>query len=177
MITKVDCFIGIDPGANGGISVIIPGLSARAQKMPKTTEELRDMLQYYADSLHPFVVLEKLSIRSNDMTDNPGKVYRIQKMIANFTQIKTMLEALEIPFVMAHPMTWQSRLGIRIQGEAKQERKKRYKEIAAETYPQVRKVTLWNADAILLAHFGRKMLSEQPNWVLGNLPEKMIAKL
>lgn len=168
---KIDCILGIDPGAQGGIAVYIPGQHAKTVKMPKDVRDLRDFFQYYADNYRPMAFLEKLSVRPDDVKDNPGKIYRIQQMLANFEHLKVLLESAGIPYVLVHPISWQTKLKLRIKGqhEEKAERKRRYKEVAEKNYPEV-KVTLWNADALLIMHFGRWAIVNDESWVLANLP-------
>lgn len=180
---KINCVIGIDPGANGGIVVYTPGDIPKVAKMPKDVTDLRDFLKYYADTYHPIVFLEKLSVRPDDVMVQGdraamGKLYRIQRLMANFEHLKALVEIAGIPFVLCHPMTWQTKLKLRIKGqhEEKAERKKRYKDAAAKLYPGV-DVTLWNSDALLLMHFGRWALVNDVKWVKANLPERECQKL
>lgn len=183
---KINCVIGIDPGANGGIAIYIPGQYRglyEAKKMPKDVADFRDLMKYFAENYSPIVFLEKLSVRPDDVTEqdgkaNLGKLYRIQKMMANYEQLKAILEAVGIPYVMVHPASWQTKLKLRIKGEhlEKDERKHRYQKIAAEWYPGI-KVTLWNADALLIMHFGRWALVNDVNWIKANLPEREHQKL
>lgn len=180
---KINVVVGVDPGFGGGIAVFIPGQNVKVVKMPKDTSDLLDFFQYYADTYHPIVFLEKLSVRRDDvMSDetgaNMGKLYRIQKMMANFEHLKAIIETTGIPYVMVHPLTWQTKLKLRVRGEheEKADRKRRYQEHAAQLYPGV-KVTLWNADALLIMHFGRWALVNETNWVKANLPEREHAKL
>ena len=176
--------IGVDPGANGGIAAWDKDTGlARVAKMPKDITELQPLLEYYRDNVqgNPIVFLEKLSIRPDDITvqggaANMGKLYRIQKMIAGYEQLKATIEVMGIPFVMVHPMTWQSKLDIRIKGEEKPIRKKRYAKLAARWYPNIR-VTLWNCDALLIMRFGVWAMSNDTNWVKSNLPQKEHTKL
>lgn len=65
-------------------------------------------------------------MRPDDVTPgadgvNMGKLYRIQKMMANFEQLKAIIAVCDIPFVMVHPMKWQNELKLR----AKTTRKKK----------------------------------------------------
>lgn len=173
---KIDTVIGIDPGANGSIAVWSAGYNTKVIKMPKDVRDLRDFLAYYADNFKPIVFLEKLSVRPDDvMVEGDkaamGKLYRIQRMMANYEHLKALIETAGMPYVMVHPMTWQTKLCLRIKNEDKPERKRRYREIAAKTYPNI-KVSLWNADALLILHFGRWALNNEPNWVRANLPER-----
>lgn len=179
----INCIIGIDPGTNGGIAVDLQGQNPKVAKMPKDITELRDFFAYYAENYKPIVFLEKLSVRPDDVSAdgsraNMGKLYRIQKMMANYEHLKTLLEVSGIPYVRVHPASWQTKLGLRVRGvhEEKAVRKKRYQEHAAKLYPGV-KVTLWNADALLIMRFGRWALLNEPKWVKEQLPEREYQKL
>lgn len=181
---KINCVIGIDPGANGGIAVFIPGAKVKTVKNPKDVTDLSEFLQYYKDNYNPIVFLEKLSVRPDDVAVGPndkanmGKLYRIQKMIANYEHLKSIIEVIGIPFALVHPASWQTKLKLRVQGqkEEKADRKRRYAKIAGDLY-QDAKVTLWNADALLIMHFGRWALVNTPNWVRENIPGRERHKL
>lgn len=180
---KIDCIIGIDPGANGGIVTWRPNYNLRAIKMPKDITKIRDYLNEIKTYTHPIVFIEKLSIRPDDVMVgqdgvNLGKLYRIQNMMQNYESLKAIIAACDIPFCMVAPMKWQSTLKLRkpkLSGKAKEEkadRKRRYKDIAGKLYPEL-KATLWNSDATLIMHFGRYMLVNDMNWVRSNLPERL----
>lgn len=181
---KISAVIGVDPGSNGGLAVFIPGQNVKVVKMPKDITELRDFFTYYKDNFKPIVFLEKLSVRPDDIKadadgkTNMGKLYRVQKMMANFEHLKALIETAGIPYVLVHPLSWQTKLKLRVRGvhEEKVDRKRRYKDAAAQYYPGVH-VTLWNADALLLMHFGRWALVNEPKWVKANLPEREYQKL
>lgn len=181
---KINCVIGIDPGASGGIAVFIPGGPTKVAKMPKEIRDLADFFAYYAENFKPIIFLEKLSVRPDDIKadengkTNMGKLFRVQKMMANFEHLKALIETSGIPYVLVHPLSWQTKLKLRVRGEheEKADRKRRYKESAAQLYPGVN-VSLWNADALLLMHFGRWALVNDPKWVKSNLPEREYQKL
>lgn len=182
---RISAVVGIDPGINGGIVTWRPNQNIKAIQMPKDLTELRNYLEYLKTICSPIVFLEKLSVRPDDITTgsdgvNMGKLYRIQKMLANFEQLKATIAACDIPFVMVHPMKWQNELNLRAKTnrkkEEKNERKRRYKEIAGNLYQEL-KPTLWNADATLIMHFGRFILQNNPRWVLENLPAPMHDRL
>lgn len=182
---RISAVVGIDPGSNGGIVTWRPNQNIKAIKMPKDVTELRNYLEILKTICSPIVFLEKLSVRPDDITPgadgiNMGKLYRIQKMLANFEQLKATIAICDVPFVMVHPMKWQNELKLRAKTtrkkEEKNERKRRYKEIAGNLYPEL-KPTLWNADATLIMHFGRYILHNKPRWVLENLPAPMHDRL
>lgn len=180
----INCVMGIDPGSNGGIAIFIPGMKTKAIKMPKDNSELADMFQYYAESYKPIIFLEKLSVRPDDVAvgadgkPNMGKIFRIQKMMANFEHLKALIETAGIPYVMVHPRKWMCYLNLVQKGvkEEKAERKRRYASKAGELYPGV-KVTLWNADALLIMHFARIVLVNDLSWVRANIPSREHNKL
>ncbi len=183
---KINCVIGVDPGSNGGLAVFVPGKLAKTVKMPKDITELKEFFAFFAEYYSPIVFLEKLSVRPDDVAVDGGKaalgkLYRIQKMMANYEHLKAIIEAVGIPYVMVHPGKWTAYLGLRlVRGnglkETKQERKNRYKEFAQKNYPDIN-VTLWNADALNILHFGRKVLVNDPNWVKSNIPKREYEKL
>ena len=181
---KVNCIIGIDPGKNGGIAIYRYGYKVTTIKMPKDLNELKDMFRYYSENFTTIIFLEKLSIRPDDIKvenngkANMGKIFRVQTMMANYERLKVLIELSGIPYAMVHPMTWQSKLGLRKHGvkEEKAKRKHRYRRSAIELYPG-QKVTLWNADALLIMHFGRWALENDINWVRGNVPTKEQGKI
>ena len=153
--------------------------------MPEDINDIRDYLNYLKSICSPIVFLEKLSVRPDDITPgadgvNMGKLYRIQKMLANFEQLKATIAVCDVPFVMVHPMKWQNELKLRAKTtrkkEEKNERKRRYKEVVGNLYPEITPA-LWNADATLIMHFGRFILQNNPRWVLENLPQQMHNRL
>ena len=171
---KVDAVIGIDPGKQGGIAIYTKedGM-VRTVRMPEDVNELNALLEYYKENYQPIVFLEKLNLHRSD-TETPGKVFGITKLLANFEQLRSVLDLCGIPYAMVHPLSWEHRLGLRVKGlrEDKAERKRRYRDIAAKEYPG-NKVTLWNADALLIMHFGRYVLANDLNWVIANIPSRM----
>lgn len=173
---QIDCIIGIDPGKSGGIAIWRPNHKVECKKTPDDLMTLVDWFAYMRKISNPIVFVEKLQMRMDDIVGNPGKAFRIQRMLADFEKLKTILTVTETPFVLVNPMKWQSALKLRMKGEEKPERKHRYQREAAKLYPEI-KTTLWNSDALLIMHFGRKMIIEDEKWVLQNLPEKLHDKL
>ena len=180
---NISCVVGIDPGALGGLAVFVPGQKTKVAKMPKDVRDLAEFFAYYKENYNPIVFLEKLSVRPDDVTAqdskaNMGKLFRIQKMMANYEHLKAIIETAGIPYVMVAPMTWQTKLKLRVHGEKmeKAERKRRYAESAAKWYPEV-KVSLWNSDALCILQFGRWALANDMKWVKEQLPQREYDKL
>lgn len=177
MKLNFDCIIGIDPGSNGGIAVWRPNLKVQTIKMPENLMDLREYLQYIKTVVkNPIIFLEKVQLRSDDVKDNPGKAFRIQQLLMSLQQLKDYIAVEGIPYILVHPISWQSYLKLKKQNESKTERKNRYKAAAAYYYPDV-KPTLWNADAILLMHFGRLKQHKEPDWIRLNLPSEVLGKI
>lgn len=165
-----DVVLGIDPGSNGGIAVWkSEDPKIETITMPKNIADLRIYLQYIKSiRKKPIVFVEKVQLRSDDVNQNPGKAFRIQQLLMAFQQLKDYIAVEGIPYVQVHPITWQAYLKLRKEKEEKKDRKNRYKAAAGHYYPTV-KPTLWNADAILIMHFGRLKIQNDPNWVFQNI--------
>ena len=172
----IDCIIGIDPGASGGLAIWRPNHKTEVIKMPKNILDLREYFDHMTGICNPIIFLEKVQLRHDDINEHPGKAFRVQKMLQSFEQLKTVITLSGIPFAMVHPIKWQNELKLRVKGEKKKERKERYKNAAAKYYPDIT-ATLWNADALMLVHFGRYILSNNPEWVLEALPKELHYKL
>ena len=171
-----NCIIGIDAGKNGGIAIWTnESQKAVTYKMPADMSDLRMLFRHYAEKYSTIVFIEKVQLRPDDLAIR-GKAYRIQSMLRDYQKLVDMAEAQELPVIEVHPMTWQSYLNLRIKiKEEKVNRKNRYKAAASSFYSEC-KVTLWNSDALLIMHFGRKKLQFDLVWMLKNTPQKKESK-
>lgn len=177
-VTKI---IAIDPGANGGIAIYEPGRPVKVVKMPSLIELGKLVAEERRGHENGLLVfIERLSVRPDDVSVengkiNMGKILNIQKMMANFEQLKAVFTLAGVPFILVSPMTWQSRLKLRKKGEKveKKERKNQYKNKAQEWYPYIN-VTLWNADALLILHFARFALKNDVKYINKKLSENEI---
>lgn len=171
----IECIMGLDPGASGGIAVLHKNAKTQVYHMPREVDDLKELFKYYSETFETLAFIEKLSIRPDDVSiagdsANMGKLYRVQKMMSNFEQLKIAAAFCGLSFCLVHPLKWQSTLNLRLkEKEEKSARKRRYAQIASNLYPSVN-VRLWNADALLIAHFGRYMLQYNRAWVMQNLP-------
>ena len=170
-MSDYNCIIGIDPGANGGVAVYTDN-HISVVRMPKDLNDLRRLLEYYRENYNPIVFVEKINVRPDDIrlpdgSPNMGKIFRIQALIRNHEGLKAMIGVTNIPYALVHPLTWQSRLNLRKAGEQKNERKRRYKDVATSMFPSA-KVTMWNCDALLIMQFGRWAVAEF-RWLKKNI--------
>lgn len=171
---KIDCVIAIDPGKAGGIAVWRPNHATVQIKMPKDLMDLVPFVKSKMAVCNPIVVIEKLNMRPDDTQG--GKAFGIVKMLQDFTTLKNIMAMLEVPFVLVSPMKWQNTLNVRVKGEEKKDRKKRYQKFAQQKFPELA-VTLWSADALCICLFTRYVLKNDHHWIITNLPAPMHGKL
>ncbi len=152
--------IGIDPGKGGAISVYSNGIN-RAVKCPNSTAKMADIVS---------------SIKNTHYIDGDGQcVAYIEQVHAfptdarsaafkfgvNYGEWLGILAAYKTLTIMVSPQRWQKywkdKLGITFPKD-KQERKRALKEIAMKYTNE--KVTLYNADSILIAMYGVENVAE-----------------
>jgi len=175
---KFDKVIGIDPGISGGIAVwtekscgtaLMPSRKRNNGKGNETdVQELARILQEQKEDYVPIVFMERVQAWMSDQEDNPGKRFRIQRMLANYEALRTAIMMVNIPLIEVVPRTWQTYLALSVSGMEDRDRKNMFKNAAQKYYPIV-KVTLQNADALLLVQFGRMKMSFDPDWVIKKL--------
>jgi hypothetical protein len=146
--------IGIDPGAGGAMAVWNKGIS-KIYKCPKDTEVMAD------------IVKESLYINK---TKNIGEVFAYMELVhamphdgrsslfkfgTNYGKWLGILGAYKVPTTLVSPQKWmkywKDKLNIKLPKD-KPERKRALKEIASHYTDK--KVTLYNADAILITMYG-----------------------
>jgi len=139
--------IGIDPGKSGAI-VAIDGDCVTINKMPETPKSLLDLLSQYK-SKNVVCYLEKVQ-------GLPGmggaSMFTFGK---NFGYLEMSLLANEIKFITVTPQKWQKhfQLGVTKKDLGKQW-KNHLKAKAEQLFPQIKKITLWSSDALLIAEYG-----------------------
>jgi|SRR6478672_11448034 len=156
--------IGIDPGASGGIAHSIKGI-AKAVAMPKNVFAVNEYVKYLTETYgKPIVFVEKVNAYLHG-DDAPGKKFGINKMLHNYSELLTVFKLTGIQFVQVHPSTWQKCVPGKVKGESKQDRKTRFKEFAAEKFPET-KPTLKTADALCILNFGIDIIQNDVDWVI-----------
>ncbi|MCM1295386.1 MAG: hypothetical protein NC311_07565 [Muribaculaceae bacterium] len=140
-------YLGIDPGANGGIAVLdCNGRLIECVKMPSTP---MDILQYLKGwDAEPICFMEAVGY---------GMPGQSSKATATFSRhcghLEMALLAANIPTTMITPAKWQKHFNLQgKKGEAKTAHKNRIKAWAQCRYPN-HKVTLWGADALAIATY------------------------
>lgn len=144
-------FLGIDPGANGGIAWLNEdGTLLECVKMPSTPEDVLTALGSY-DCESVVCFMEKVG----GMTGQSASASFI--FGKGYGELTMALLAKGISTTLVTPQKWQKyfNLGGK-KGESKTSHKNRIKAWAQQRFPQ-KKVTLWAADALAIASYGYEM--------------------
>lgn len=154
MTTKT-AYMGIDPGASGGICLLRERQVQTLTAMPDSKRDLLDVLCEAPDPV--FCYLEKVSGYIGNA--HPGST--MFKFGQSYGHLEMALVAAEIPFETIPPQKWQKALGVspRAKGkapESRQQFKGRLKSKAQELFPGL-KVTLATCDALLIAEYCRRV--------------------
>ena len=145
--------IGIDPGVNGGVAIIDnkwKDKAIEAVKCPDTIKDMADYLNVHCyDNIKTLCIIEKVH-------SFPGQGVRsVFTFGKNYGQWLGILASHDIPYKEVSPQAWMKHYGSMPRDRG--QRKRHLKHLAQSLYPSI-KVTLYNADAILLANYS-KMLS------------------
>jgi hypothetical protein len=143
-------WIGIDPGKGGGICIISKD-TVRAYKCPQTANEMATLFGVAIGGDAPIdvnVTIEQVWARPTNGSRHSfsyGTNYGIWFGLA---------AAHEVEMNIVSPQKWMSEVGCPKGMEVKQ-RKHWLKDKAKELYPQIPRVTLATADAIMIAEYGK----------------------
>ena len=144
-------YIGIDPGNSGGIAYIEKD-KMESMKFPKNITDVVLLLKTlkaidnciaYMELVHSF--------------PNQG-VKSCFTFGENFGKWKGLLAMVNIEYKLIPPRTWMLFFGPL--SKEKKDRKKELKQIAKKLYAN-NKVTLYTADAILIAHYLKETINEK----------------
>lgn len=152
--------IGIDPGASGGIAVLYGSGSIDVQKMPVTERDLWDLLVERKRLADPevLVVLEQVQpggLSREKAEGENGVMHRMGAKSA-FTfgrgigRLEMAVIAAALRVERVRPAVWQKALGCMTKGDKNVSKRR-----AQELWPTL-KITHWNADALLIAEYGRR---------------------
>lgn len=87
------------------------------------------------------------------------------------------MKQTELPFIQIFPVQWQSYLNLRSkEPEEYADRKRRFKRVAQMHFPTM-KVTLNNADALLIMEFLGLKYQREPEWIISKLPHSIVEQL
>ena len=136
-------YIGIDPGKSGGVCFINKD-NIRVCKCPDTVHDMSEEVALATDIGRCIAVMEKVH-------SMPGQGVRsVWTFGQNYGTWLGILATLKVPYTLITPYTWMKYYGS--MPKDKPNRKRYLKQLAQQLYPNT-KVNLYNADAILLAHY------------------------
>ena len=148
-------YIGIDPGASGGLASVHVDGSCAAVTMPPTERDVWEWVTDLSSWRPPFAVVEKVG---GFIKGNPAPGSAMFRFGVSYGGLRMALVAAAVPFEEATPQKWQKGLGITARGkdESKTAFKNRLKQRAQQLFPGV-KITLATCDAILIAEYCRRV--------------------
>lgn len=146
-------FIGVDPGASGGMALIDNELHPSEPEAFKIPETERDLWQLFAD-LEPrqfpaFAVIEAVHSMPKQGVASSFKFGR------SYGFLRCCLIASGVPFEEVTPKKWQKKLGCLSKGD-----KNVTKARAQQLFPLL-KITHATADALLLAEYARRLWNQR----------------
>lgn len=161
-------YIGIDPGKSGGIAVLTgEGEVVEVCHLQKEKDSL-GLLQRYTHSRLPYydndrkltaqvhIILERVhASRNAAFMKQDGHLYMGVRqafgMGEAFGWIQGILHALELPYSLVEPSVWQGYMKCLTGGDKKITKRK-----AERLFPSAH-VVGWNADALLIAEYARRI--------------------
>ena len=141
--------LGIDPGVGGGLAVIDINTHEviDVTSMPETLTDISDFVEKYKDADCAYIEkVHSMPKQGVASTFTFGQFYGYVQMAVTCHKIRC-IDVL--------PTKWQQALGVKtMKDEGYSEHKRRLKGKAQQLFPKA-KVTLKNADALLIAEYGR----------------------
>lgn len=156
-------YLGADPGEKGALAIISDsGVAIAVEPVPKTARQLLQGTRVLTRAI-PIAAsaLERIDPRPTGFKDKSGKwvqsILRSTCIIyGDCLQLHMALLAVDLDPIMVGPRDWQKEFtGPREKGSSKAQFKRHLKELAQSLFPEV-KVTLVNADALLIAEWCRR---------------------
>ena len=142
-------YIGIDPGANGGIGVIfgdiVDSYSFSSMSMYAISDFFEDVSGRNSRSL------------IENVHSMPGQGIASAFTFGHgFGMLEGFLIAAGLPYDRVTPQKWQKEFGLyRLPDETKTAKKNRHKVLAKELFPDLN-ITHATADALLIAEYARR---------------------
>jgi len=141
-------FLGVDPGASGGIARLGNGLEPYAWKMPDTERDIAELFRPLSEWKSIFCIIESVHSMPKQGVTSSFSFGR------NYGFLRGMLIAYRIPFEEVTPLKWQKFLGCQSHGD-----KNITKAKAQQLFPGI-KVTHATADALLIAEYCRRTYAQ-----------------
>lgn len=147
----VAAFLGIDPGASGGLALLLPDGGVCLEAMPATERDIWDWLRGLNEDQEVLAAIELVGGYVGGEGNTGSSMF---KFGMGFGGLRMALTAAEIPFELVAPRVWQKAAGLspRKKGEAKGPWKTRIKALAQRLCPGIG-ISLATADALLIARW------------------------
>lgn len=157
-------FIGVDPGAGGGIAAIdYEGVVGFVTRMPDTERDLLDVFIHLSTmpgaALYPgppHALLERVHTSPQMGVKSAGT------FMQGYGALRMGLTAARIPFDDVTPQAWQKSLGVLQRGVEFGKKDKNLTKRKAQALFPGEKVTHAIADALLIAEFCRRVRTSGP---------------
>lgn len=141
--------LGIDPGKGGGLAVIDIETAevVDVTAMPETLADISDFIERHKDVQCAYIeIVHSMPKQGVSSTFTFGQFYGYVQMAVACHKIRC---------IDVSPTKWQTALSMKAKkGEGYEAHKRRLKGKAQQLFPKA-KVTLKNADALLIAEYGR----------------------
>jgi len=143
--------LGADPGSNGGLALVYDDGTAEVAKMPEGETDTLDLCREFAGRWLVGVPSATVEFVRSSPQMGVASAFTFGR---GYGTLRTALLAAGFRVSEVTPAKWQGGLGCRSGGD-----KGLLKRKAQELFPRLlgdEKVFLWNADALLIAEWGRR---------------------
>ena len=145
-------YIGIDPGKSGGIVVIKKDGSIEAHKCPEKVFDMAVLFRLLIGNTAP----DDVNLLMERVWARPGNAVRAAFTYGiNYGQWLGVAASHEVKMYTTLPNDWIKWVGCP-KGLPVKERKHWLRDKAKELYPELKKVTLATADAILITYYAKE---------------------
>ena len=145
-------YIGIDPGAGGGIAVIDEEDNIKAYKCPQSSEDMALLFQVLIGDTPP----ENIRLLMERVWARPTNAVRAAFSYGtNYGQWLGIAASNEVKMNTVIPTEWIRWIGCP-KALKSVIRKRWLKEKAQELYPEIKRVTLKTSDAILITKYAKE---------------------
>ena len=145
-------YIGIDPGKSGGIMIIDETGEAKAYKCPEKVFDMSVLFKIAIGCTAP----DKVNLLMERVWARPSNATRAAFTYGvNYGQWLGIAASHEIKMYTTLPNNWIKWVGCPKALPVK-ERKHWLRDKAKELYPDIKKITLATADAVLIGHYAKE---------------------
>ena len=150
-------YIGIDPGAGGGVAVIDEDDNIKAYKCPQSSEDMALLFEVLIGNSPP----ESIRLLMERVWARPTNAVRAAFSYGvNYGQWLGISSSHEIKMNTVIPTEWIRWIGCP-KALKSVIRKRWLKEKAQELYPEIKRVTLKTSDAILITRYAKEEYFER----------------